>query len=69
MKVKTLLLATGLIAATLGMASCSEAESFDPINPIIYLESGAENENGTEEAPAWDIGFEPINVSDVGPRN
>lgn len=53
MKVKKLLLALGVAAATLGMASC--AEKFDPVNPVIYLEAGAENGSGTETKPYGDV--------------
>ncbi len=53
MKLKNILLTLGLAAATLGMASCSE--SFDPVNPVIYLEAGAESGNGTETKPYGDI--------------
>ncbi|MBQ2881314.1 MAG: hypothetical protein IJE40_03510, partial [Clostridia bacterium] len=53
MSFKKFLLALGLAGAALGMVSCSE--SFDPVNPIIYLEAGAEKGNGTETKPYGDI--------------
>lgn len=53
MKLKKVLLALGLAVASLCFASCSE--SFDPANPVIYLEAGAENGSGTEKAPYGDV--------------
>ena len=53
MNIKKTLLALGMAAATLGMASC--AEKFDPVNPVIYLEAGAEKGSGTEAKPYGDI--------------
>jgi len=53
MKLKTILLAVGLVVSSLGIASCSE--SFDPSNPVIYLEAGAEEGKGTEKSPYGDI--------------
>ncbi|MBE6892111.1 MAG: right-handed parallel beta-helix repeat-containing protein [Ruminococcaceae bacterium] len=53
MNIKKTLLALGMTAVTLGMASC--AEKFDPVNPVIYLEAGAEKGSGTEAKPYGDI--------------
>ncbi len=64
MSFKKFLLALGLAAATLGMASCSE--SFDPVNPVIYLEAGAEKGNGTETKPYGDILDAIVKAKELG---
>ncbi len=53
MKLRNILLASGFAAAMVGMTSCSQ--QFDPVNPVIYLEAGAEEGKGTEKDPYGDI--------------
>ncbi|MBP0989739.1 MAG: right-handed parallel beta-helix repeat-containing protein [Oscillospiraceae bacterium] len=70
-----MLIAAGLMLA---MISCSgsrnseksgtssEEAEFDPVNPVIYLESGAENGNGTEKSPYGEVSKAVAKAKELG---
>lgn len=60
MKISKFLLLLEVAVLTLGMISCSgnvdsEDSGFDPVNPVIYLEAGAQKGEGTEKSPYGDV--------------
>jgi len=58
MKLRRFLSALAFVALIFGLVACGEQEvvvQFDPVNPVIYLEAGSEEGNGSEEKPYGDI--------------